>query len=145
MSAPVVPDEAIRAMAYGYAYERGVAYAREGAVRRVVWDEPSRTLTGLVAGSARQLYRATVTLHTAGGVRISSTRCSCPMDADCKHVVATLLRSNAGASAGVVTVSPADGILAAPPRPPAPPETTGWRSVLLGGAASAPAAPASKP
>lgn len=147
MSAPTVPDAAVRAAAFGFAYERGVVYAREGAVRRVSWDAPSRTITGLVAGSARQLYRATITLVTsdvASGVRVAATRCSCPMQSECKHVVATLLRSNAGASGLVVTEShldsearrratttpePSNVETVQSGRAETPPAT--WRSVLL--------------
>ncbi len=144
MTAPIVPDAAVRAAAFGYAYERGVAYAREGAVRRVTWDAPSRTITGLVAGSARQLYRATITLVTsddASGVRVAATRCSCPMQSECKHVVATLLRSNAGASGPVVTESWVDPAARRPAAMtpamtlgrsvPASPQPVTWRSVLL--------------
>jgi len=149
VTAPLVPYAAIRAMAVGYSYERGVEYARDGAVRRVSWDEPTRTLTGLVAGSARQLYRATIRLQTADAVRISSTRCSCPVGEGCKHAVATLLRSNAGAGSEVV--APAFGSaesLGAPagpdlpswarPAPPSPPPAPpGWRDVLLAESAGA--------
>lgn len=140
MNAPTVPDAAVRAAAFGQAYERGVAYARDGAVRRVSWDAPSRTITGLVAGSARELYRATITLvvgDETSGVRVAATRCSCPLQSECKHIVATLLRSNAGASGPVLTDSPAN----APARVPAPPgpveedrasgRAATWRSVLL--------------
>ncbi|WP_454169066.1 DEAD/DEAH box helicase [Microbacterium paulum] len=143
MTAPVVPDAAVRGAAFGHAYERGVAYARNGAVRRVAWDAASRTLTGLVAGSARELYRVTITLILGTEVRVAATRCSCPLQSECKHVVATLLRSNAGAAGHVI----AGGGPVAAGGPPAggvgsgvdvlahdrdgPREAATWRSVLL--------------
>ena len=76
MTAPLVPDAAVRAAAFGYAYDRGVAYARDGAVRRVVWDAPRRTISGLVAGSGRELYRTSISLVTEGAVRVAASRCS---------------------------------------------------------------------
>lgn len=145
MTAPLVPDAAVRAAAFGYAYDRGVAYARDGAVRRVVWDAPRRTISGLVAGSGRELYRTSISLVTEGAVRVAASRCSCPMQSECKHVIATLLRSNAetvgavhlAAAAPVPpqVASSAEPALAVQPALPlgAAPDRGAptWRSVLL--------------
>ncbi|GAA3902744.1 DEAD/DEAH box helicase [Microbacterium invictum] len=126
--APRIDDQAIRDLTDDGAYGRGAAYARSGAVRHIAWDDQANTLTGLVAGSAAQLYRCTIRIDlTAEPPRIMSARCSCPMQASCKHTVATLLRSNAGGAASVIRspeTAPRPSPVTAPPRPPS------WRDVL---------------
>lgn len=132
MSAPPIDEQTIRLLAPGGGYERGVGYARDGAVRYIAWDDASHTLTGLVAGSAAQLYRCTIRIDvTADPPRIMTARCSCPMQADCKHTVATLLRSNAGAAGAVIRAPEAVAPRRDPPVPPqAAPVPASWRRVL---------------
>lgn len=130
MPAPFVPDAEIRRAARSGAYERGVGYARSAAVRRISWDDATATLRGVVAGSASALYHCTVRLDTtAAAPRIMTARCSCPVGDHCKHTVATILRSNAGAGGGVHTAgtrrSSADvGLGTTPAR------TAGWRTLV---------------
>ena len=143
MTAPHVPDVEIRRAAWGGAYERGVGYARSGAVRRVTWDPDDSTLSGIVAGSRSELYRCSIRLDTSGArPRIMTARCSCPMAEHCKHTVATLVRSNAGAADGVHRdpAPPASPVSAAPMAPAAPgpraapPRDAHWRTILGAGA-----------
>ncbi|HKT57079.1 MAG TPA: SWIM zinc finger family protein, partial [Microbacterium sp.] len=94
MDAPFIDPDAIRRQAWGGAFTRGTQYFHDGAVRRVEWDAASRTISGDVAGSRAQRYRSVVRLKAVSD-RIDTTWCSCPMEADCKHVVATLLAANA--------------------------------------------------
>ena len=104
MPAPPVSDAEIRRAAGVGAYDRGLEYARVGAVRRITWDDTDTTLRGLVAGSGSSLYRCTIRLDVTSSVtRVMTAHCSCPVGDRCKHTVATLLRSNAGAGAGVHT------------------------------------------
>ncbi len=124
MPAPFVSDAEIRRAAQGGAYERGVDYARSSAVRRVSWDAATSTLRGVVGGSSRAVYTCAIRLDTSGvAPRIMSAVCSCPVQASCKHTVATVLRSNAGAADGV-HADPGAGPVAVPGAP--------WRSLLSG-------------
>jgi len=95
MTPPFVDVEHIRRQGQGGAYERGVAYFRDGAVRTVAWDPGSSVIESVVDGSARSSYRCRIRLDIARRDRpIVSTFCTCPVEADCKHTVATLLASN---------------------------------------------------
>ncbi len=78
-------------------FERGRAYARNGAVAQFVWDPDTSRLTGVVQGSSAVPYRCRIDLVAGPGGRHrpSMSVCSCPMDYDCKHVAATLLAANA--------------------------------------------------
>ncbi|KHK98391.1 DNA/RNA helicase [Microbacterium mangrovi] len=141
MNAPFVEPDAIRRQAWGGAFTRGTQYFHDGAVRDVRWDADARTITGDVAGSNARRYRCVVRL-LANSDGIDSTRCSCPMEADCKHVVATLLASNAGRLRSRLP-QPADLPGAAPggyPRPvaPEPSRGTSWRDLI-------PATPSASP
>src|SRR5580692_5931647 len=83
----------LRYAAGGAAYERGVAYARQGAVSEVWWDESARLLSGFVRGSAGRSYSTQVGFTAAAGGRLEFTsgQCSCPMVINCKHTVALVL------------------------------------------------------
>lgn len=134
VSTPFVDPAVIRAMAWGGSYDRGVAYFRSGAVRRMDWDGAGRVLTAEVRGSGRNVYRCTVRLDGAGGV--ASAVCSCPVQEDCKHAVAALLASNAAGAPAVVVAAPPGSPAGSPGRaggePVAPPT---WRSLLAADAA----------
>ncbi|HET7761051.1 MAG TPA: DEAD/DEAH box helicase [Phycicoccus sp.] len=75
---------------------RGLAYARQGRVLDLEVSDDGADATGWVGGSAGQTYATHVTLRPYGdppdGARRSlrhwSSRCSCPVGADCKHAVA---------------------------------------------------------
>ena len=139
MDLPFIEPDAIRRQAWGGAFTRGTQYFHDGAVRRVEWDAASRTITGDVAGSRAQRYRCVVSL-LANRDGIDSTRCSCPMEADCKHVVATLLAGNAQRLGMRAPAPPApDGVAEMRPTRPvgvsAAPKQLTWRDLV-------PAAPA---
>ena len=71
---------------------RGLAYAREGRVVDLDLSDDGRDATGWVGGSAGQTYTTRVALERAGADRREATRwtsrCTCPVAADCKHAVA---------------------------------------------------------
>ena len=70
-------------------YARGTDYARRGKVTLATVE--GDTITGRVSGSAAEQYRQRIVLSTGKrGVRVTGD-CSCPMDYNCKHVVAVLL------------------------------------------------------
>lgn len=93
-----------------FAYERGVGYADAERVI-ALYGEASR-LTGLVAGSEATPYAVIVTVRDVGRGRVSWTsRCSCPLETDCKHVVAALLTA----------------IEVIAPQAPPPPAPDAWR------------------
>ncbi|HEX3706474.1 MAG TPA: DEAD/DEAH box helicase, partial [Mycobacteriales bacterium] len=71
-------------------FERGLAYARQGAVREVQTSGEGRILLAEVSGNRRTPYEILVTNPARNATTIAG-RCSCPMARDCKHVVATLL------------------------------------------------------
>ncbi|WP_243074774.1 DEAD/DEAH box helicase [Microbacterium sp. SS28] len=140
MAAPFLDPDDIRRRAGGAGFERGAAYHREGMVARATWDEASRTLTGIVRGSGRNTYRCTIRIdprHRTGP--IASAVCSCPVEADCKHTVATMLASNEQSAppaiaasvvaSPAVVLAPAMPMPARPAAPAAPPAPT-WRSLL---------------
>jgi len=138
MPAPHLDPEDIRRRAEGYGFVRGVEYFRSGAVRQMSWDEDAGVLTGTVDGSRSAAYRTRIRLDFArSGSPITSTSCSCPMGAGCKHVVATLLAWNAKMMGATVPASPPRRAAPAPAPPSAPawrprepePEPT-WRSIL---------------
>lgn len=82
--------EDVRLSVHPFAYERGVGYADSERVI-ALYGEPSR-LTALVAGSEATPYAVIVDVRDVGRGRLSWTsRCSCPLETDCKHVVAALL------------------------------------------------------
>lgn len=82
--------EDVQQSVHPFAFERGVGYADSERVI-ALYGESTR-LTGLVAGSEATPYAVIVTARETGRGRLSWTsRCSCPVETDCKHVVAALL------------------------------------------------------
>ncbi|MES2758468.1 MAG: DEAD/DEAH box helicase [Pseudomonadota bacterium] len=84
-------------------YNRGRAYAQKGYVRTVNVDEVG--IQSKVEGSGGQLYRQSiVVIRRRNGIGFDGD-CSCPMDHNCKHVVAVLLagldRHGAAAAADI--------------------------------------------
>jgi superfamily II DNA or RNA helicase len=99
MTPPFVDAGHIRRQADNGGYERGVAYFHAGAVRSVTWNATTSLLESVVDGSGPGAYRCRIRLDPARPERpIVSTWCTCPMQFDCKHTVATLLASNELAS-----------------------------------------------
>jgi superfamily II DNA or RNA helicase len=119
-------------------YARGVQYARQGAVRRMWWDDKIGALRGYVRGSHGEQYGSTVFFSPAGGQLIFEwSQCSCPVGLDCKHAVALVLT--------------AANALAAPTSSPGAPDRPAWEQSLesllepaarsdAGGSTAAPAA-----
>ncbi len=104
------------------AFARGRQYANSGRVRQVVASVDGRTLVGSVRGSGGRSYTTTVRLGTLPGEPAFAGHCTCPMLADCKHVVAVLL-AGAPRPAGPTVVSLFD-----PPEGPARPPR--WEEIL---------------
>jgi superfamily II DNA or RNA helicase len=72
-------------------FARGEAYAREGKVMYVHHD--GNRIKGEVGGSGPRAYQQTIYIAAGRhGVEFDGS-CSCPMDYNCKHVVAALLAS----------------------------------------------------
>lgn len=74
-------------------YRRGIACAAADAVLRVTTGDAGRMLLGAVVGSGGGTYQTLLTARTDGtGALLDwSSRCSCPIAYDCKHVVAVVL------------------------------------------------------
>lgn len=116
VSPPFVDAALIRRQVDDGGYRRGVAYFRDGAVRSLTWDPDAALLASVVDGSGAKTYRCRIQLAPERpGAPIVATSCTCPMQFDCKHVVATLFASNGLTRDGA----------AAPATAPAP-----WRALL---------------
>ncbi|WP_226344508.1 DEAD/DEAH box helicase [Agilicoccus flavus] len=111
-------DDAALLRRFGEAtFERGRAYARAGRVGALETGDHGRLVTARVAGGDALPYQTLVLAgapaNRGGGARAGlSSRCSCPMRSDCKHVVAVVLRARAlaGLTAdGAATSTGADG------------------------------------
>jgi superfamily II DNA or RNA helicase len=101
---PNAPDDAAILAAVGEGpFHRGLAYAREGRVSRLVYDAPNRVLTATVRGSGGRSYTTVVNLGAAqpdGHARVAGW-CTCPVGVGCKHVAAVVLAARAaGGRAG---------------------------------------------
>jgi hypothetical protein len=70
-------------------YARGHGYAQRGKVRALALN--ADRLESKVSGSAGQLYQQSIrAIVYRGGIQFKGA-CTCPMDSNCKHVVAALL------------------------------------------------------
>ena len=100
-------------------FRRGVAYAREGRVIRCLWDPDACSLLGNVRGSRGRTYTTTVQLseEATDNWTVQLGLCSCPMQADCKHVAAIVV-----AAAGVTKTRGQ--------RTPTAPSPPAWRQSL---------------
>ncbi|MBW9108642.1 DEAD/DEAH box helicase family protein [Microbacterium ureisolvens] len=97
---PYVDPGHIRRFVDSGTYERGVGYFADGAVERVEWDPLTSVIEAVVAGSGGRTYRCRVRLDVQRADHpIAATSCTCPVQFDCKHTVATLLASNRLAAA----------------------------------------------
>ena len=132
MPAPSIDLSILRRVTDAGSLERGRAYARAGMVRRTAWNADFTMLTAEVRGSGESDYRCVVRV-TMGreSAEISSTTCTCPVRFGCKHIVATVLTSNADIEASPVPASPL------PPESAAPT----WRVLLESPPAAARAVP----
>ncbi|MEO7745423.1 MAG: SWIM zinc finger family protein, partial [Actinomycetota bacterium] len=81
-------------------FERGTAYARDGAVVALSTGDHGRLLLATVRGSGRHPYQVLVT-SSDDGAALFDARCSCPVQVDCKHVAAAILTARGQVGADV--------------------------------------------
>ena len=95
----------------GGSYARGTEYAAQGAVLHAIWDPERTALHGMVRGHGSRTYQVTAYLSLAAGrpAQFEMGECSCPVEFNCKHVVALVLSALPSRSPGPV-----------PPQPPSP-------------------------
>ncbi|PFG30201.1 DEAD/DEAH box helicase [Paramicrobacterium agarici] len=102
-----VPDEMLPALDASVASSlvdaatltRARPYAQSGAVTNMRWNVETRTLTAHVLGNSAAPYRCRIDLTpTNNGFTPTFTACSCPVQARCKHIAATLLACAAQAA-----------------------------------------------
>ena len=74
-------------------YARGAEYARQQAVKHVTWDAEETALHGTVSGQGGHVYRTAAFFSLADGrhAAFEMGECSCPVEVNCKHVVALVL------------------------------------------------------
>jgi superfamily II DNA or RNA helicase len=77
----------------GGSYVRGAEYARRQAVRQATWDPEDTALRGMVRGQGGNVYQTAAYFSLAGGqvAEFETGECSCPLEYNCKHVVALVL------------------------------------------------------
>ncbi|MDL2356504.1 MAG: DEAD/DEAH box helicase [Pseudomonadota bacterium] len=73
-------------------FGRGQGYARSGKVRKLKLADGGAQIDSTVSGSGSELYRQSIKVTQRSGVVRLKGACSCPMQSNCKHVVAVLLR-----------------------------------------------------
>jgi superfamily II DNA or RNA helicase len=118
VSPPFVAVEHIRGRSGAGSYARGSDYFQAGAVRSLVWDAGEAVLRSTVDGSASHPYRCVIRLDPRRPDRpIVSASCTCPVQSDCKHAVATLLESNRRTQREAVPASGSWRALLAAPAP----------------------------
>ncbi|MFK4837524.1 SNF2-related protein [Microbacterium sp. ZW T2_14] len=102
---PFIDPGHIRRHTDSGSYERGAAYFADGAVQQLQWDPVTSVIEAVVRGSAGRTYRCRVRLDPQRVDHpIAATSCTCPVQFDCKHTVATLLAANR-----LATSAPASG------------------------------------
>ncbi|GAA5197868.1 SNF2-related protein [Microbacterium jejuense] len=123
---PYIDPAHIRRFTDSGTYERGVAYFADGAVQQVTWDAMTSVLEASVTGSGLRAYRSRVRLDPQRADRpIAATSCTCPVQFDCKHTVATLLAGNRLAQAAPPASAEASWRAVFAPPPTAPGARTG--------------------
>ncbi len=90
--ARALSEPALRLMFGADTFHRGAAYYRKKAVVDLRVAQNGTSLMATVQGSRRYTTVVTVTPSVRAGSTISG-HCSCPMRADCKHVVAVVLQA----------------------------------------------------
>ena len=117
VSPPFVAVEHIRRRSDAGSYARGLDYFQTGAVRSLTWDPGEAVLRSIVDGSASHRYRCVIRLDPRRLDRpIVSASCTCPVQSNCKHAVATLLESNRRAQQEAAATSGSWRALLAAPR-----------------------------
>jgi len=74
-------------------YARGAEYARQRAVLYATWDPDGDALRGVVRGQENRVYNAAAFFSLTPGLpaEFELGECSCPVEFNCKHVVALVL------------------------------------------------------
>jgi superfamily II DNA or RNA helicase len=77
----------------GGSYVRGAEYARQQAVLHATWDPQDTALRGTVRGQGGSVYHTAAFFSLTDGrpVTFAMGECSCPVEFNCKHVVALVL------------------------------------------------------
>ncbi|GAA1561287.1 DEAD/DEAH box helicase [Brevibacterium picturae] len=113
-------------------YERGRSYANKGMVGQASWDPDAMTLRADVSGTAAHDYTSIVRLEqhspTAKSFTVLSSRCTCPVGGDCKHVVAALM------AASIRQVAPFGSTALHDPDQRRSPEDATWKAAHSGAA-----------
>ena len=109
---------------------RGTEYARQGAVLHAAWDSADSALRGMVRGQGGNVYQAAAFFSLPGGLpaKFEMGECSCPVEFNCKHVIALVLSA----------VSPASSGTAGPTRPQQAAWEQSLQSLLDPGASARP-------
>ncbi|MHB1289408.1 SWIM zinc finger family protein, partial [Georgenia sp.] len=91
----MIPEQDVRRLVGGGAFERGRQYAHSGHVVQMLASAGRTRIVGKVTGNGPSPYVVTVTLAAddAGLVRPVEGICTCPVGWNCKHVAALLLRA----------------------------------------------------
>ena len=73
---------------------KGADYLRHGRVREIRYeaDDESGTLFGAIQGREPTPYSAAILIDLNGGKPRIDTRCTCPLQGECKHVAAIALK-----------------------------------------------------
>ncbi|WP_330474983.1 DEAD/DEAH box helicase [Terrabacter sp. C0L_2] len=97
-------------------FDRGRAYALERRVRSLATRPDGMMLLGTIEGSGSETYQTIIEArpHPKGRSHLWSGRCSCPVAADCKHVVALMLTARDVAQGKVVEPRTGDEAEGAP-------------------------------
>lgn len=80
---------------------KGADYLRHGRVREIRYeaDDESGTLFGAIQGREPTPYSAAILIDLNGGKPRIDTRCTCPLQGECKHVAAIALKMLGGRQA----------------------------------------------
>lgn len=81
-------------------YARGTDHLRRHGVGQALWNAAARSLVGTVPGSRRGRYSTTARFSAGPVMRFERGRCSCPMQVNCKHVVALVMSVTSGDPVG---------------------------------------------
>lgn len=73
---------------------RGRAYADDGRVLQLVPSQSGDVLLATVRGSGSSRYQALIRVQRHESGLLWQTHCSCPVGADCKHIVAVLIEAS---------------------------------------------------
>ncbi len=97
-------DEQILRQVGGPTFSRGRGYAGANMVRSLTTADRGRMLLAEVEGTAPRPYQTLITLTSEPGRNALRwvSRCSCPMQADCKHTVAVLMAARTAYRESVV-------------------------------------------